>query len=104
MTWRYAHIDESTNPPMTYLVSRECPKLLEGHKFYACRCFGPAVSSQDKPSILVSCEFFAATGTHGVSTRVSCNHGGDKTSGSGVQFGVPLVRHAEDLSDGGNKD
>lgn len=104
MIERYAHIDGSTNPPMRYLVARDCPKLLEGHKFYACQCSGPAVLEHHKPSVLVSCEYFRAEIAQGGTRRVQCGHGGDKTAGSGVQFGVPFVRHAEDLSDGGNKD
>lgn len=104
MKERYAHVDETTNYPMQYLVARDCPKLLEGHKFYACQCRGPAVPHQYKPSILVSCEYFRAEIVQGGTRRVRCGHGGEKSPGSGVQFGVPFVRHAEELSDGGNKD
>lgn len=100
MKERYAHFDGSTNPPMIYLVSGSCPKLLEGHSFYACQCRGPAVLERHKPSILVSCEYFLGEVVDGV----KCNYGGEKTPGSGVQFGVPTVLHSEDLSDGGNKD
>ncbi|HQR20084.1 MAG TPA: hypothetical protein PKV98_04415 [Burkholderiaceae bacterium] len=104
MKERLAHVDETTNYPMQYLVARDCPKLLEGHNFYACQCRGPSVLSQDKPSILVSCEYFRAEIVQAGARRVRCGHGDDKTAASGVQFGVPFVRHAEDLSDGGNKD
>lgn len=105
MKERRAHLEGSTNPPMMYLVARDCPKLLEGqYSFFACQCRGPAVPEQHKPSILVSCEYFLAEVVQGGARRVKCNYGGEKTPGDGVQFGVPTVLHAEDLSDGGNKD
>lgn len=105
MKERYAHLDGRTNPPMMYLVSGSCPKLLEGHRFYACQCRGPAVLEHHKPSILVSCEYFLAEIVQEQGgALVRCNYGGEKTPGSGVQFGVPTVLHSEDLSDGGNKD
>lgn len=94
---RRAHIDYDQAPPMRYLVADGCPKLLEGHAFYACRCFGPPVPNQSKPSILVSCDYLrGATDVDlggAVEWTVRCGHGGDRVSGSGVQFGIPTVSH-----------
>jgi len=101
-TIRSVTLDTARNPPMQYLVARRCPKLLEGHTFYACACYGPAVADQGKPSIQIACEYLAAH-DYGA-TRVLCNHGGEKVTGSGVQFGIPIVRHATQDDDGSHPD
>lgn len=81
---------------MQYLVAGSCPKLLEGHAFYACACYGPAVPEQEKPAIQVTCVHLVsyAKDDSGVD-GVVCSHGGGAPAETGgVQFGIPTVYHS----------
>lgn len=98
MKERIARVDAEKNPPMQYLVADGCPKLLDGHAFYACACSGPSIPEQDKPGILAECEFLMGTRVD-TETRVLCAHGAWST-GHPVRFCATTVMHADDSEDG----
>ena len=102
---RIARIDTTRLPPNVFLVADGCPKLLEGHAFYACQVHGRAEPDQDKPSIAVICEFLRGTAPLGDGARdVWCAYGGTPNTNSGVRFGIPTVALAEDVHDGSTPD
>jgi hypothetical protein len=105
---RKISVDTTRLPPNKFLTARDCPKLLEGHPFYACCLFAPAVASQNKPSMQVKCVH--AVGFIGYPTphSVECNHGAnEKTVAGPERFGIPAVTRGpspEDVHDGSTPD